>query len=146
MGAASRCSPSRSNDVEPRSYDASRPRTAPKQLTGRSLSGEVQTVEVTSFTLVAAIKPNCDGCSEFVHGSLKELDHVAVVLLSATEGTSEWVDARREILVAPDVMEDLGIRSAPYYVLLDPSTSSVVAEGALMSPTQVASEIERYLT
>lgn len=98
------------------------------------------------MTLVAAIKPNCDGCSEFVHGNLNELDHVNVVLVSATSGEVDWDTVRREILVAPDVLNDLGIRSAPYYVLLDPSRSLVVTEGALMSPAQVASEIERFVT
>jgi hypothetical protein len=131
--------------VEPRSFDAARVRRAPNQLSGQSLSGHERTIEVTKTTLVAAIKPNCDGCSEFVHGDLKELDHVTVVLISATDGDGEWKDARREILVSPHVMNDLGIRSAPYYVLIDPSRSSVVTEGALMSPAQVAKEIERYL-
>jgi hypothetical protein len=102
-------------------------------------------VEVTTPTLVAAIKPNCDGCSEFVRGDLKELDHVHVILVSATNGDGEWDDAEREILVAPGVLDALGIRSAPYYVFISPSSSSVVTEGALMSPAQVATEIERYL-
>lgn len=96
-------------------------------------------------TLVAAIKPNCDGCREFVEGNLGGLDHVDLVLVSATDGGGEWESSPREILVAPELMDDLGIRSAPYYVLIDPSSSSVVTEGALMSPAQVASEIERYL-
>jgi hypothetical protein len=131
--------------VEPRSFDASRERPAPKQLKGFSLLGSERIIEVTSATLVAAIKPNCDGCIEFVRGDLQELGHVTVVLVSATNGESEWESARREILVSPELLNDLGIRSAPYYVLIDPSSSSVVTEGALMSPTQVAKEIERYL-
>ncbi|MCU1363431.1 MAG: hypothetical protein JWM55_1259 [Acidimicrobiaceae bacterium] len=94
---------------------------------------------------MAAIKPKCDGCSEFVHGDLKELDHVTVVLVSATPGDGEWEGAQREILVAPTVLSELEICSAPYYVLIDASSSIVVTEGALMSPAQVASEIERYL-
>jgi hypothetical protein len=132
--------------VEPRSFDAPRERRAPTQLVGRSRSGVERVIEITAMTLVAAIKPNCDGCSEFVHGNLNELDHVNVVLVSATSGEVDWDTARREILVAPDVLNDLGIRSAPYYVLLDPSRSLVVTEGALMSPVQVASEIERFVT
>jgi len=131
--------------VEPRSFDVSRERDAPKYLHGHSLSGEERTIEVTTPTLVAAIKPNCNGCQEFVNGNLSELNHVNVVLVSATDGGGEWESARREILVAPDLLSDLGIRSAPYYVLLVPSNSSVITEGALMSPAQVASEIERYL-
>jgi hypothetical protein len=113
-------------------------------LSGRSLTGVERTIEVTTATLVAAIKPNCDGCREFLFGDLKDLVRVAVVLVSATTGDHEWEGAR-EILVAPDLMNELGIRSAPYYVLIEPSTSSVVTEGALMSPAQVAKEIQRYL-
>jgi hypothetical protein len=145
MGAALRCSPSPSNEVEPRSFDASRERQAPNRLIGLSLAGVERTIKVTTTTLVAAIKPNCDGCSDFVHGDLKELDHVNVILVSATSGDGEWGGARREILVAPDLLNELGIRSAPYYVLIDPANSSVITEGALMSSAQVASEIERYL-
>lgn len=131
--------------MEPRSFDASRERHAPNRFIGLSLTGAERTIEVTTPTLVAAIKPNCDGCSDFVHGDLKELDHVDVILVSATDGGGEWKSARREILVAPELMNELGIRSAPYYVLIDPLRSSVITEGALMSPAQVASEIGRYL-
>ncbi len=131
--------------MEPHSFDASRERPAPRQLKGLSLSGVERTIEVTAVTLVAAVKPNCDGCREFLGGDLGELDHVDVVLVSATDGDGEWRGVRREILVAPELLSDLGIRSAPYYVLLDPSRSLVVAEGALMSPAQVAKEIERYV-
>jgi hypothetical protein len=97
------------------------------------------------MTLVASIKPNCDGCREFVHGDLHELDHVKVVITSVTNGDGEWATARREILVAPALLDELDIRSAPYYVLIDPTSQLVVAEGALLSPSQVANEIERFL-
>jgi hypothetical protein len=128
-----------------RSFDASRERPVPKVLRGRSLAGAVRGVVVTSFTLVAAIKPNCDGCHEFVDGSLSELDNVKVVLVSATDGDGEWEGVSREILVAPETLIELGIRSAPYYVLVDPTSLLVVAEGAMFSPAQVASEIERFV-
>jgi hypothetical protein len=95
--------------------------------------------------LIVAVKPNCDSCREFVHGNLDELAGVAVVVVSATSGDQDWASVLREILVAPDLMTELEIRSAPYYVLIEPSSSSVVAEGSLFSPAQVASEIERYL-
>jgi hypothetical protein len=131
--------------VEPRSFDASRKRLVPKHLKGLSLSGVERSIEITSPTLVAAIKPNCDGCSEFVHGNLQELEHVCVVLISATSGDGEWESAPREILVAPKLLIDLDIRSAPYYVLIDPTSSSIVTEGALMSSAQVAREIERFI-
>ncbi|MFZ0767611.1 MAG: hypothetical protein WAM64_00145, partial [Acidimicrobiales bacterium] len=97
------------------SFDAPRRRPAPLQLRGRSLEGDERSIAVTSPTLIVAIKPNCDGCREFVHGSLEELAGIAVVLVSATNGDEDWNIAPREILVAPDLMRELKIRSAPYY-------------------------------
>jgi hypothetical protein len=97
------------------------------------------------MTVIASVKPSCDGCWEFVHGDLHELDHVDVVVVSATNGDGEWASAARQILVAPALLEELDIRSAPYYVLVDPSSLSVVTEGALLSPSQVARETERFL-
>jgi hypothetical protein len=96
------------------------------------------------MTLVVAIKPNCDGCKEFVQGSLRELEGVGVVLVSATSGEEEWATAPREILVSAELLSELGIRSAPFYVLIDPTTLKVVAEGTLFSPAQVASEIASF--
>jgi hypothetical protein len=131
--------------VEARSFDLPRERPAPRQLRGHTLAGEERAIEVTALTLVVAIKPNCDGCKEFVQGSLRDLDGVDVVLVSATSGNEEWAAASREILVSAELLGELGIRSAPFYVLIDPATLTVVAEGTLFSPAQVASEIASFI-
>jgi hypothetical protein len=109
------------------------------------LSGEVVSIDFDGPTLIVTVKPSCDGCHEFLHGDLHELGGVDIVVISATSGDDEWRDLRRAILVAPEFMDDLGIRSAPYYVLIDPSTSKVIGEGALFSPAQVAIEIAPLL-
>jgi len=145
MVAASRSFPSLSSSVGAQSFDAPRVRPAPRELRGRNLAGDERTVELTSMTLIASVKPSCDGCWQFVHGDLHELAHVEVVVVSATDGEGEWSSAARDILVAPALLNELDIRSAPYYVLIDPATLTVVTEGALLSPSQVAQETERFL-
>jgi hypothetical protein len=95
--------------------------------------------------LVVAVKPDCDGCHDFVHGDLREFEGVEVVLVSATSGDEAWLDAIQPILVAPELMNELGIRTAPFYVLIDAARSLIVGEGTLFSPAQVASEIARHL-
>ncbi|HEV3186800.1 MAG TPA: hypothetical protein VGZ04_02015, partial [Acidimicrobiales bacterium] len=81
-----------------------------------------------------------------IHGDLHELSSVAVIVVSATSGHDEWRGARQTIVVAPEFMDELGVRSAPYYVLIDSSKSKVIGEGALFSPAQVASEIVPLLS
>lgn len=129
-----------------RSFDAFRARPAPTVLKGRSLAGNERFLLVKRLTLVVAVKPHCDGCHDFVFGDLRELEGVEVVVVSATSGDAEWSDAVQPILVAPELMNELGVRSAPFYVLIDPSKSLIVSEGTLFSPAQVASEIAHFLT
>lgn len=128
-----------------RSFDAFRARPAPTMLRGRSLAGHDRFLLVKRLTLVVAVKPHCDGCHDFVFGDLRELEGVAVVVVSATSGDAEWSDAVQPILVAPELMNELGVRSAPFYVLIDPTKSLIVSEGTLFSPAQVASEIAGFL-
>lgn len=110
------------------------------------MSGEERILELSGITLVVAIKPDCDGCRDFVHGDLKELAGVHVIVICATNGGDEWDGARQEILMAPNLFDELDIRSAPFYVLIDPKSSRVLSEGVLFGPAQVAREIATYLT
>jgi hypothetical protein len=128
-----------------RSFDAPRDRPAPPVLRGRTPEGEDRSIEVREWTLVVAVKPHCDGCRAFIEGDLHELEQVSVVLVSKTPYV-EWRTATQPVLVAPAIFADLEIRAAPFYVLIDPRTLRVVAEGSLFSPAQVASEIAPYLT
>jgi hypothetical protein len=129
------------------SFDAPRPRSAPDVINGTTLQGEHVTLTMTESTLIVAIKQSCDGCRDFVRSSLRELDGVPVVILSATGDTGEeWVDAVQPILVAPDAIVQLDIRWPPFYVLVDPHERRVISEGVVFGPAQVASEIAPYLT
>ena len=133
------------SDFHVHSFDAPRERTAPHELRGRALNGEEITIDFDGLTLIVAVKPHCDGCNDFIHGGLHELANVRVIVVSATSGDEEWQNARQRVLVAPEFMDELAIRSAPYYVLIDPAVSKAIGEGVLFSPAQVASEIAPFL-
>ncbi|MHB8379417.1 MAG: hypothetical protein ACYDB2_05800 [Acidimicrobiales bacterium] len=134
------------SDFRVHSFDAPRERHAPQSMSGRSLSGESVAIEFDGPTLVVAVKPHCEGCQGFIHGDLSALANVPVIVVSATTGDAEWRSARQTVIVAPEFMEALEIRSAPYYVLIDAAKSKVIGEGTLFSPEQVASEITELLT
>jgi hypothetical protein len=135
------------SDFHARSFDSPRERNVSTVLHGVSLRGEERTVVLNQRTLVVAVKPNCDGCHDFVFGELSELQGVDVVVLSAsTSDNDEWDGAVQQVLVSPKAMQDLEIRSAPFYVLIDPQHSRVLTEGTLFSPAQVASEIASFLS
>jgi hypothetical protein len=116
----------------------------PREFVGVTPSGEERRREIRQVTLVVAVKPDCDGCREFVHGDLGDLSDVDVVIVSATS-SDEWVDARHEVLISPTFIRELDIRSAPFYVLIDPSTWRVLTEGVVFGPSQVAAEIASAL-
>jgi predicted nucleotidyltransferase len=109
-------------------------------LTGVTRRGEERRIELRRTTLVVAVKPDCDGCRDFLRGDLRELADVDVVIISAVS-SDEWADAMNEVLVAPELMKELDIRSAPFYVLIDPTSLRVVTEGVVFGPSQVAAEI-----
>jgi hypothetical protein len=92
------------------------------------------------MTLVVAVKPDCDGCRDFLRGDLKELSNLDVVVISAVS-SDEWVDVANDVLIAPELLKELDIRSAPFYLLIDPSSARVVTEGVVFGPSQVAAEI-----
>jgi len=55
-------------------------------------------------------------------------------------------DSRHEIVVAPDLLSLLEIRWPPFYVLIDPRVGTVLVEGVVFGPGQVAQEIKSYVT
>ncbi len=97
------------------------------------------------MTLIVAVKPNCDGCRDFIDGELDELNDVDVVIVSAT-ADDEWRFARQEVIVSPQMLTELDIRSAPFYVLIDATRQRVATEGVVFSPVQVAAEIGSFLS
>jgi hypothetical protein len=97
------------------------------------------------MTLIVAVKPNCDGCHDFVDGELSELDDIDVVIVSAI-ADDEWRNARQEVIVSPETLSALEVRSAPFYVLIDVTRQRVVTEGVVFTPAQVAAEIASFLS
>lgn len=134
------------SDFRVSSFDPARERPAPTTFQGHSLDGEERTFVLTRITLVVAVKPHCDGCHAFIHGDVSALKGVDVLLVSAlSSDDGEWDAAARDVVIAPQLLEELEIRSAPHYVVIDPATSRVVAEGVPFAPGQVASEIATFL-
>jgi hypothetical protein len=128
-------------------FDPPRPRPAPVTVTGALLDGEPVTRTLEGLTLIVAIKQTCDGCRDFLRSPLDELHSVNVLFVSPTADlNAEWVDARHEIVVAPEVLVALGIRWPPFYVLVDATRQRIVTEGVVFAPSQVASEIGPYLS
>ncbi len=124
--------------MSPTSFDPPRRRRVPTRLRG----GPGATEEITATTLVAVVKPGCDGCRAFTHGDLGPLAGLSVVLVSAS-ASPEWDDAARDVVVAPEWVEASGVRGAPHYVLVDGS-GVVLTEGVLFSPDQVAAEVAAH--
>jgi len=116
-------------------------------LRGRDAAGSEHVVELSGPSLVIAVKPNCDGCHAFIFGDLAELAGVTVHLLSASApGDDEWRGAARDVLIAPASLEELDVRSAPHYLVVDPLGPAILTEGIPFSPAQVATEIASFLS
>ncbi|MGB8195631.1 MAG: hypothetical protein WCF25_01320 [Acidimicrobiales bacterium] len=133
------------SEFNARSFDRPRERGAPSALRGHWSGGDETVLDLTDLTLVVAVKSNCDGCREFVNADLDGL-HVPILVVSAADDeASEWRDARRPVFVSRDAFRLLDVRSAPFYVLVDPLNGRVVTEGVLFGPSQVAAEIAPFL-
>jgi len=95
-------------------------------------------------TLVIAVKSHCDGCRDFIYGSLDRFGSLRV-LLACEKFDDEWLDAPRPVYEAPALLAALDVRSPPFYVLLLAPPSRVVVEGIAFTSEQVASEIASAL-
>ena len=125
------------------SFDRARERPAPLELTGVTLEGAPWSRPLRRITLVVAVKPDCDGCTDFVAGDIGDLSHLDVVVVSS-HTNDQWRAQHRAVLVAPALLEQLQISSAPFYVLIDALRGRVVGEGSVFSPAQVAQEIAPF--
>lgn len=132
------------SDFRAHSFDAPRERSAPRELSGRTLDGDDWRHAIERMTLIVAVKPNCDGCRDFIDGELEELNDVDVVIVSAT-AADEWRNARQRVIVSPETLMELDIRSAPFYVLIDAARQRVATEGVVFAPAQVKTEIASFL-
>ena len=129
------------------SFDRPRGRAAPTCVRGHWSNGDEVDFALEGLTLIVAIKPHCDGCTDFVHSSLDQLREVKVLIVSEFDDLDgEWTNAARRVLVAPETLRELDVKWPPFYVLVDPSTSRVITEGVVFAPAQVATEIAPHLT
>ena len=134
-------------DLDLRSFDHSRPRPAPTSLDGHWLGGGPTTIRLDGLTVVVAIKTECNGCREVVNAHVDEVAGLAMVVVSASDAVDEaWVADRASILVAPRLLEQLEVRWPPFYVVIDPTSSTVVTEGVVFGLEQVAREVASYLS
>ncbi len=94
--------------------------------------------------MVVAIKGNCDGCRAFFDAPLHGFDQVDVVFLAAADD-EEWAGSSRPVLISPEALGRLEVRSPPFYVLIDPVVHAVLSEGVVFGPSQVAAEIAAFV-
>lgn len=127
------------------SFDQPRQRLVDLRFSG-TVNGAPVTKSITEKTLVVAIKPNCDGCRDFVHSTLQDLSNVNVLVVSeSNDANGEWANGNQEVLICPEILTTLGIRWPPFFVLIDPSTSMILTEGVVFGPSQIAREIAPFL-
>jgi hypothetical protein len=127
------------------SFDQPRQRQVPLHFSG-TINGSPVIQVLSEKTLVVAIKPNCDGCRDFVHSTLDELAHVEVLVVSeSADGATEWANGHQEVLIAPGILSELGIKWPPFFVLIDPASSMIITEGVVFGPSQIAKEIAPFL-
>jgi hypothetical protein len=132
-------------DLNVHSFDRPRDRPAPDVLSGRWSNGDEVEIQLTRRTLLIAIKANCDGCRAFLNASLDEFNRLDVVFVASLDD-EEWSGYSRPVLISPDTLQHLDVRSPPFYVLIDPATLVVLSEGVVFGPSQVATEIARFLS
>jgi hypothetical protein len=133
-------------NVRAHSFDAPHERPAPASFSAQLLDGTIREFTFTRRTLVAAIKPQCDGCLSFLSSDFADFAALDVVVVSASAPVDEeWANATNEVFIAPTFLNDIGVHSPPHFVVIDPAPPRVVTEGVLFSPQQVADEIARAL-
>ncbi|MGH9021390.1 MAG: hypothetical protein ACRDV0_10300 [Acidimicrobiales bacterium] len=131
-----------SRDASPGSFDSRAPRSAPASISGTTAAGEPVTVVFVRPTLVVAVKADCDGCRDFLAGAGADVEGVDQVVVASD--ASAIGDSTLLAIVSPEAMRLLGLSWPPTYVLVDPRGPTVVAEGAVFSAAQVASEVAPF--
>lgn len=129
-----------------RSFDATRPRRAPRNYEGINLLGEPVKGEFTALTLVVAIKEDCWGCRNVVESSPGAMGDVATILVAAQASReTNWRTSPHPVLISASLLQELDVRWPPFYVLVDPLDEKVVNEGVVFDVQQVREDIAPFL-
>ena len=131
--------------MELHSFDRSIGRPAPSALVGVDSVGAPVEIVFRRRTIVIAVKPNCDGCREFLGGSLSEFDGLDVVLVSATAMDDNATPRTNPVVLATDWIKEFLMMAAPSYMVIDPAHGRVLIEGVAFSSPQIAAEIVHHL-
>ena len=125
-----------------RSIDSPRPRPAPATARLTDAAGAARVVTLEPRTLIVAVKSDCDGCRPFVEDLSMEFSDWQLIVV--TRDSMPTAADRRPVWLAPELMDALEIASAPFFVALDGSPLTVVTEGVVFAPEQVAREISEF--
>ena len=128
-----------------RSFDAPRVRRVPPRWSGRSLEGEPVSGEFSSLALVIALKDSCDGCRRVLDAPIGAFGDVEVLLVVRDVVAEDWSSTAWRVVVAPELLSALDVRWPPFFALIDGRTQTLVSEGVVFDPVQVAEEIAPFL-
>ncbi|CAB4868818.1 unannotated protein [freshwater metagenome] len=125
-----------------RSIDSPRRRPAPTTAHLTDSAGVTHVLTLEPRTLIVAVKSNCDGCRPFVEDLSIEFSDWRLIVVTRDPKPPEA--GHRTVWFAPELMDDLEVVSAPFFVALDGSPLNVVTEGVVFAPEQVAREISEF--
>ena len=129
-----------------RSFDATRNRRAPRRYRGMTLQGEMVQGEFASPTLILAVKQDCLGCQSVFEAPERAFGDVSTLIVAARASIEPfWRTTQHRVLVSELLLQELDVRWPPFYVLIDPSSETVLSEGVVFAPEQVREEIAPYL-
>lgn len=129
-----------------RSIDAPRERPAPRAYRGRNLAGEAVQGDFVGLTLIVAIKEDCLGCRSVVESPRNVFGRVATLLVASRPSSEPWwMTTAHPLVVSEPLLEQLDVRSPPFYVLIDARRGWVLTEGVVFGPEQVREEIAAFV-
>ncbi len=129
-------------------------------LSGRTPAGGAVHLAVTGVrhhTLLAFLSSGCLTCREFwdafATGAADDLPGVDTRLVAVTKGPDDESESTVRSLAPPTIptvmsseaWDDFGVPVAPYFILVDGPTGSVVGEGAATSWTHVRELLQRAM-
>jgi hypothetical protein len=102
--------------------------------------------EFVGLTLVVAIKEDCWGCRSVLESARDVFGDVATLLVASRPSNEVgWRSTPHPLVVSPELLEQLDVRSPPFYVLIDPQRGIVLSEGVVFGPEQVREEIGAFV-